>query len=107
MTRILSFAPQWNILKTFYRDFDRGRKYGYLEKWQMKKFRSSIEIKLFRTKIHTEFLNDRREKLNAEFRWIKANKEKFVALDRHFRKLHRKIDCTFETISISRRCIQG
>lgn len=96
MTKILSFAPQWDILKAFYSDFDSGRKYGCVEKWQRKKFSSSLEIKLFRTKIHTEFLNDRQEKLNAEFRWTKANKEKLVALDRHFRKLHRNIDRTFE-----------
>ena len=47
MTKILSFAPQWDILKAFYSDFDSGRKYGCVEKWQRKKFSSSLEIKLF------------------------------------------------------------
>ena len=68
MTRILSCAPRWDILEKFYRVFDKGRKRGCVEQWQKEMPKSRLEQELFETKIHVEFLNDRREKLNKEFR---------------------------------------
>ena len=96
MTRILSRAPRWNILENFYRVFDKGRKRGCVEKWKKEMSQSRLEQELFETKIHVEFLNDRREQLNKEFRWTFANMKKLITIDQCFRELHRSIARTFE-----------
>ena len=96
MTRILSRAPRWDILRNFYRDFDNGRKRGCVEKWKKEKPQNRLEQELFETRIHTEFLNDRYKKLNKEFRWTYSNMKKLIALDQRFRELHRSIARTFE-----------
>ena len=96
MTRILSRAPRWDILQNFYRGFDNGRKRGCVEKWKKEKPQSRLEQELFETRIHTEFLNDRHEKLNKEFRWTYSNMKKLITLDQRFRELHRSIARTFE-----------
>lgn len=96
MTKILSCAPQWDILEKFYSVFDKGRKCGCVEQWHKEMPKSRLEQELFITKIHTEFLNDRREKLNKDFRWTYASMKKLIALDQRFRELHRSIARTFE-----------
>jgi len=96
MTRILSRAPRWDILRNFYRDFDNGRKRGCVEKWKKEMPQSRFEQELFESRIHTEFLKDRYEKLNKEFRWTYANIKKLISLDQRFRELHRSIARTFE-----------
>lgn len=96
MTRILSRVPRWDILRNFYRDFDNGRKRGCVEQWKKEMPQSRFEQELFESRIHIEFLNDRREKMNKEFRWTFANMKKIIALDQRFRELHRSIARTFE-----------
>lgn len=96
MTKDLSRAPRWDILRNFYRDFDNGRKRGCVEKWKKEMPKSRLEQELFETRIHTEFLNDRYKKLNKEFRWTYTNMKKLIALDQRFRELHRSIARTFE-----------
>lgn len=96
MSTDLSRAPRWDILRNFYRDFDNGRKRGCVEKWKKEKPQNRLEQELFEIRIHTEFLKDRHEKLNKEFRWTYANKKKFIVLDQRFRELHRNIARTFE-----------
>ena len=61
MIRILSRPPRWDILENFYRVFDKGRKRGCVEQWQKEMPKSLLEREMFETKIHIEFLNDRRE----------------------------------------------
>jgi hypothetical protein len=95
MTRILSCAPRWDILEKFYRVFDKGRKRGYVEQWQKEMPKSRLEQELFETKIHVEFLNDRREQQNKEFRWTFANMKKLITIDQRFRKLNNEINRTF------------
>ena len=92
----LSRSPRWDILQNFYLDFDNGRKRDCVEKWKKEMPQSWLERDLFETKIHTEFLNDRYEKLNKEFRWTNANMKKLITLDLRFRELHRCIARTFE-----------
>lgn len=92
----LSRSPRWDILQNFYRDFDNDRKRDCVEKWKKEMPQSRLERDLFETKIHTEFLNDRYEKLNKEFRWTNANMKKLITLDLRFRELHRCIARTFE-----------
>ena len=96
MTKDLSRVPRWDILRNFYRDFDNGRKRGCVEKWKKEMPKNRLERNLFVTKIHIEFLNDRYEKLNKEFRWTYANMKKLITLDQRFRELHRSIARTFE-----------
>ena len=96
MTRILSRAPRWDILRNFYRDFDNGRKRGCVEKWKKEMPQSRFDQELFETRIHTEFLRDRQKMLNKNFRWTYANMKKLIALDQYFRELHRSIARTFE-----------
>ena len=96
MTRILSRVPRWDILRNFYRDFDNGRKRGCVEKWKKEMPQNRLERELFETRIHIEFLNDRHEKMNKEFRWTSANMKKLITLDQYFRELHRSIARTFE-----------
>ena len=96
MTKDLSRVPRWDILRNFYRDFDNGRKRGCVEKWKKEMPKNRLERELFETRIHIEFLNDRHEKLNKEFRWTYANMKKLVALDQRFRELHRSIARTYE-----------
>lgn len=96
MTRDLSRAPRWDILRNFYRDFDNGRKRGCVEKWKKEMPKGGLERDHFEIRIHTEFLKDRHEKLNKEFRWTYANMKKLIALDQRFRELHRSIARTFE-----------
>ena len=96
LTRILSCAPRWDILEKFYRVFDKGRKRGCVEQWQKEMPQSLLEQELFDTKIHIEFLTDRREKLNKEFRWTFANMKKLITIDQRFRELHRSIARTYE-----------
>ena len=96
MTRILSRAPRWDILRNFYRDFDNGRRRGCVEKWKKEMPKGGPERDHFEIRIHTEFLNDRYKKLNKEFRWTYANKKKLIVLDQRFRELHRNIARTFE-----------
>ncbi len=95
MTRVLSRAPRWDILEKFYRIFDKGRKRGCVEQWQKEMPKSRLEQELFDTKIHIEFLTDRREKLNKEFRWTFANMKKLITIDQRFRKLNNEINRTF------------
>ena len=90
MTRILSRAPRWDILRNFYRDFDNGRKRGCVEKWKKEMPKSRLEQELFETRIHTEFLNDRYKKLNKEFRWTYANMKKLGIFDAGFGDLLKK-----------------
>ena len=96
MARDLSGTPKWDILRNFYRDFDNGRKRGCVEKWKKKMPKGGLERDHFEIRIHTEFLKDRHEKLNKEFRWTYANKKKLIVLDQRFRELHRNIARTFE-----------
>ena len=96
MAKDLSRAPKWDILRNFYRDFDNGRKRGCVEKWKKEMPKGGLEREHFETRIHSEFLNDRHEKLNKEFRWTYTNMKKLIALDQRFRELHRSIACTFE-----------
>ncbi len=95
MTRILSHAPRWDILRNFYRDFDNGSKRGCVEKWKKEMPKSRLEQELFETKIHIEFLNDRREKMNKEFRWTFANIKKLITIDQRIRELNNEISRTF------------
>lgn len=95
MTRILSCAPRWDILEKFYRVFDKGRKRGCVEQWQKEMPKSRLEQELFETKIHIEFLTDRREKLNKEFRWTIANMKKLITIDQRIRELNNEISRTF------------
>ena len=95
MTRILSCAPRWDILEKFYRVFDKGRKRGCVEQWQKEMPQSLLEQELFDTKIHIEFLTDRREKLNKEFRWTFANMKKLITIDQRIRELNNEINRTF------------
>jgi len=95
MTRILSRPPRWDILEKFYRDFDKGRKRGCVEQWQKEMPKSLLEQELFETKIHIEFLNDRREKMNNEFRWTFANMKKLITIDQRIRELNNEINRTF------------
>lgn len=96
MTRILSRAPRWDILRNFYRDFDNGRKRGSVEKWKKEMPKGGLERDHFEIGIHTEFLKDRYKKLNKEFRWTYSNIKKLITLDQRFRELHRSIARTFE-----------
>ena len=96
MARDLSGTPKWDILRNFYRDFDNGRKHGCVEKWKKEMPKGGLEREHFETRIHTEFLNDRYEKLNKEFRWTYANMKKLITLNQRFRELHRNIARTFE-----------
>ena len=96
MARDLSGTPKWDILRNFYRDFDNGRKHGCVEKWKKEMPKGGLERNHFEIRIHTEFLKDRHEKLNKEFRWTYANKKKLIVLDQRFRELHRNIARTFE-----------
>ena len=96
MTKDLSRVPRWDILRNFYRDFDNGRKRGCVEKWKKEMPKNRLERELFETRIHIEFLNDRHEKLNKEFRWTYTNMKKLIALDQRFRELHRTIARTYE-----------
>lgn len=95
MTRILSRALRWGILRNFYRDFDNGSKRGCVEKWKKEMPKSRLEQELFETKIHIEFLNDRREKMNKEFRWTFANIKKLITIDQRIRELNNEISSTF------------
>lgn len=95
MTRILSRAPRWDILEKFYRVFDNGRKRGCVEQWQEEMPKRRFEQDLFETKIHTEFLNDRRDQLNEEFRWTFANMKKLITIDQRIRELNNEINRTF------------
>lgn len=95
MSRILSHAPRWDILRNFYRDFDNGSKRGCVEKWKKEMPKSRLEQELFETKIHIEFLNDRREKMNKEFRWTFANMKKLITIDQRIRELNNEISRTF------------
>ena len=95
MTRILSRPPRWDILEKFYRVFDKGRKRGCVERWQKEMPKSLLEQELFDTKIHIEFLTDRREKLNKEFRWTFANMKKLITMDQRIRELNNEISRTF------------
>lgn len=95
MTRILSRVPRWDILEKFYRVFDKGRKRGCVEQWKKEMPKSRLEQELFETKIHIEFLNDRREKMNKEFRWTFANIKKLITIDQHIRELNNEISSTF------------
>ena len=95
MTRILSRALRWDILEKFYRVFDKGRKRGCVEKWKKEMPKSRLEQELFETKIHIEFLNDRREKMNKEFRWTFANMKKLITIDQRIRELNNEISSTF------------
>lgn len=95
MSRILSHAPRWDILRNFYRDFDNGSKRGCVEQWHKEMPKSRLEQELFITKIHTEFLNDRREKMNKEFRWTFANIKKLITIDQRIRELNNEISSTF------------
>ncbi len=45
--------------------------------------------------INTQFLMDRKKKLNSEFKWTRANKQKLVLFDKHIRKLYNEIHRTF------------
>jgi hypothetical protein len=96
MTKDLSRVPRWDILRNFYRDFDNGRKRGCVEKWKKEMPKKRLERELFETRIHIEFLNDRHEKMNKEFRWTYTNMKKLIALDQRFRELHRSIARTYE-----------
>lgn len=95
MTRILSRALRWDILEKFYRVFDKGRKRGCVEQWKKEMPKSRLEQELFETKIHIEFLNDRREKMNREFRWTFANIKKLITIDQRIRELNNEISSTF------------
>ena len=95
MTRILSCAPRWDILEKFYRVFDKGRKRGCVEQWQKEMPKSLLEQELFETQIHIEFLTDRREKLNKEFRWTFENMKKLITIDQRIRELNNEINRTF------------
>lgn len=95
MTRILSRALRWDILEKFYRVFDKGRKRGCVEQWKKEMPKSRLEQELFETKIHIEFLNDRREKMNKEFRWTFANMKKLITIDQRIRELNNEISRTF------------
>lgn len=95
MTRILSRALRWDILEKFYRVFDKGRKRGCVEQWKKEMPKSRLEQELFETKIHIEFLNDRREKINKEFRWTFANIKKLITIDQRIRELNNEISSTF------------
>lgn len=95
MTRILSRALRWDILEKFYRVFDKGRKRGCVEQWKKEMPKSRLEQELFETKIHIEFLNDRREKMNKEFRWTFANMKKLITIDQRIRELNNEISSTF------------
>ena len=57
--------------------------------------KSLLEQELFDTKIHIEFLTDRREKLNKEFRWTFANMKKLITMDQRIRELNNEISRTF------------
>lgn len=95
MTRILSRPLRWDILEKFYRVFDKGRKRGCVEQWQKEMPKSLLEQELFDTKIHIEFLIDRREKMNKEFRWTFANMKKLITMDQRIRELNNEISRTF------------
>lgn len=95
MTRFLSRALRWDILEKFYRVFDKGRKRGCVEQWKKEMPKSRLEQELFETKIHIEFLNDRREKMNKEFRWTFANIKKLITIDQRIRELNNEISSTF------------
>ena len=95
MTRILSRPPRWHILENFSRVFDKCRKRGCVEQWQKEMPKSLLEQELFDTKIHIEFLTDRREKLNKEFRWTFANMKKLITMDQRIRELNNEISRTF------------
>lgn len=95
MSRILLHAPRWDILRNFYRDFDNGSKRGCVEKWKKEMPKSRLEQELLETKIHIEFLNDRREKMNKEFRWTFANIKKLITIDQRIRELNNEISRTF------------
>jgi hypothetical protein len=95
MTRILSRPPRWDILEKFYRVFDKGRKRGCVEQWQKEMPKNLLEQELFDTKIHIEFLTDRREKLNKEFRWTFANMKKLITMDQRIRELNNEISRIF------------
>lgn len=95
MTRFLSRALRWDILEKFYRVFDKGRKRGCVEQWKKEMPKSRLEQELFETKIHIEFLNDRREKMNKEFRWTFANMKKLITIDQRIRELNNEISRTF------------
>jgi hypothetical protein len=98
MTKILSCAPQWDILEKFYTVFDKGRKCGYVEQWHKEMPKCRLEQELFITKIHTEFLNDRREKLNKDFCWTFTNMKKLITIDQRIRELNNEISHTFNNI---------
>ena len=95
MIRFLSRPPRWDILEKFYRVFDKGRKRSCVEQWQKEMPKSLLEREMFETKIHIEFLNDRREKLNKEFRWTFANMKKLITIDQRIRELNNEISRTF------------
>ena len=97
MIRILSRPPRWDILENFYRVFDKGRKRGCVEQWQKEMPKSLLEREMFETKIHIEFLNDRREKLNKEFRWTFANMKKLITMDQRIRELNNEISRIFNS----------
>ena len=97
MTRILSRPPRWDILEKFYRVFDKGRKRGCVEQWQKEMPKSLLEQELFDTKIHIEFLIDRREKMNKEFRWTFANMKKLITMDQRIRELNNEISRIFNS----------
>ena len=97
MTRILSRPPRWDILEKFYRVFDKGRKRGCAEQWQKEMPKSLLEQELFDTKIHIEFLTDRREKLNKEFRWTFENMKKLITMDQRIRELNNEISRIFNS----------
>ena len=62
------------------------------EQWQKEMPKSLLEQELFDTKIHIEFLTDRREKLNKEFRWTFANMKKLITIDQRIRELNNEIN---------------
>ncbi|MBO4827977.1 MAG: hypothetical protein J5534_00820 [Fibrobacter sp.] len=97
MTRILSRPPRWDILEKFYRVFDKGRKRDCVEQWQKEMPKSLLEQELFETQIHIEFLTDRREKLNKEFRWTFANMKKLITMDQRIRELNNEISRIFNS----------
>ena len=97
MTRILSRPPRWDILENFYRVFDKGRKRGCVEQWQKEMPKSLLEQELFEIQIHIEFLTDRREKLNKEFRWTFANMKKLITIEQRIRELNNEISRIFNS----------
>ena len=97
MTRILSRPPRWDIFEKFSRVFDKGRKRGCVEQWQKEMPKSLLEQELFEIQIHIEFLTDRREKLNKEFRWTFANMKKLITIEQRIRELNNEISRIFNS----------